>query len=68
VARNGRSVAFESDATNLVEGDSNGQRDIFVYDRKSGRTTRASVSTSGTQSNSGSYFAALSGNGRWRTP
>ena len=27
----GRYVVFESDATNLVEGDTNGERDIFVH-------------------------------------
>ncbi len=30
VSANGRVVAFESNATNLVAGDTNGLRDIFV--------------------------------------
>ena len=30
---NGRYVAFESDASNLVANDTNGQRDIFIRDR-----------------------------------
>jgi Tol biopolymer transport system component len=34
VSANGRWVAFQSTATNLVEGDSNGVRDVFVRDMK----------------------------------
>lgn len=33
ISADGRFVAFQSDATNLVTGDSNGVTDIFVYDR-----------------------------------
>ena len=33
---NGRYVAFESDATNLVPGDTNGVRDVFVLDTQNG--------------------------------
>jgi Tol biopolymer transport system component len=33
VSDDGRFVAFESEATNLVDGDSNGKTDIFVRDR-----------------------------------
>ena len=38
---NGRFVAFESDATNLVDGDVNGVRDIFVRNLDLGRITAA---------------------------
>jgi hypothetical protein len=44
-------VAFDSDGTNLVSGDSNGFRDIFVRYRGVPMTVRASVSTAGTQAN-----------------
>lgn len=40
---NGRYVVFPSDATNLVDGDTNGVRDIFVRDRWTQQTTRLSV-------------------------
>ncbi len=36
ISADGRFVAFESDATNLVPGDTNGFRDIFVKDRATG--------------------------------
>ena len=44
---NGRYVAFQSNATNLVPGDENGLPDIFVHDRQTGRTTRVSVDSAG---------------------
>src|SRR4051794_5504171 len=47
ISVNGRFVAFESDATNLVPHDRNGARDIFVHDRKTGRTERVSVGSGG---------------------
>ena len=51
ISANGRYVAFESEATNLVRGDTNNFRDIFVHDRQTGQTTRVSVASDGTQSN-----------------
>jgi hypothetical protein len=36
-------VAFESDASNLVAGDTNGRMDVFVRDRQSGTTERVSL-------------------------
>lgn len=39
----GRYIAFLSDASNLVKGDSNDLDDIFVYDRTTGKTTLVSV-------------------------
>lgn len=46
---NGRFVAFESKATNLVPGDTNGVPDVFVRDRAARTTTRISVDSSGHQ-------------------
>src|SRR5439155_969179 len=65
----GRFVAFQSDATNLVAGDTNGATDVFVHDRQTGATERVSVASGGgTQGNrnSGGFFAfpALSAAGR----
>ncbi len=47
VSGNGRHVAFESSATNLVAGDGNGMQDVFVRDRQTGTTIRLSVPPAG---------------------
>lgn len=65
ISADGRYVAFESGADNLVSGDTNGAPDIFVHDRLTGETTRASLGAGGVQANSGSYRAAISGDGRY---
>jgi putative cell wall-binding protein/Tol biopolymer transport system component len=49
VSNDGRYVAFQSYATNLVPNDTNGTPDIFVRDRWAGKTTRVSVTSSGGQ-------------------
>ncbi|MGQ0521567.1 MAG: hypothetical protein ACT4PX_10520, partial [Actinomycetota bacterium] len=54
ISADGRFVAFSSAATNLVAGDTNGQRDIFVHDRQTTTTTRVSVVTGGAQGCTGS--------------
>ena len=43
----GRYIAFDSDASNLVAGDTNEVRDIFVHDRLTGETTRVNVDSAG---------------------
>jgi hypothetical protein len=43
----GKIVAFSSDATNLVPGDTNGSRDVFVRDLAAYTTTRVSVTSAG---------------------
>jgi hypothetical protein len=48
----GQVVVFESDASNLVAGDSNQRTDIFVRDRRSGTTERVSVDSAGSEANS----------------
>ena len=63
VSRNGRFVAFESSAANLVADDSNGQSDIFLRDRKLGTTRSISVDATGRQANGYSYQAEISANG-----
>ncbi|MGH2754207.1 MAG: TolB family protein [Actinomycetota bacterium] len=45
----GRYVAFESYADNLVPGDTNKVKDIFVRDMKTGKTLRVSVASDGSQ-------------------
>src|SRR5213592_4033360 len=52
LSADGRFVAFDSDATNLVAGDTNGTTDVFVHDRQTGTTERVSVASGGgTQGN-----------------
>ncbi|OGO25624.1 MAG: hypothetical protein A2W33_04560 [Chloroflexi bacterium RBG_16_52_11] len=60
-----RYVAFRSDATNLVDGDTNGFKDIFVRDRVSGTTERVSVASDEGQGNDGSIGGAISADGRY---
>ena len=63
ISGNGRYVVFSSSASNLVSGDTNGLRDIFVRDRVSHTTVRASVSSSGHQSNGTSCYPSISADG-----
>src|SRR5262249_39513306 len=53
LSASGRYVAFASDASNLVPGDTNGRADVFVFDRVSKKTTRVNVSSSGAQADGG---------------
>ncbi len=62
---NGRYVAFESDATNLVSTDSNAARDIFVRDTVLKTTNRVSEASGSVQANGASYSAAISSDGRY---
>jgi Tol biopolymer transport system component len=63
LSRDGRWVGFQSDATNLVAGDTNGCSDVFVHDLTTGATVRASVSTSGVQGNRASSYPSICGDG-----
>ena len=65
ISGDGRYVAFESDASNLVAGDSNATSDIFVYDRATGQTQRVSIASDGSQANDESTTASISGDGRY---
>ncbi|MFO8008039.1 MAG: hypothetical protein R6V05_09915, partial [Candidatus Brocadiia bacterium] len=67
ISDDGRFVAFWSEATNLVTGDTNGHADIFVYDRQSDTIERVSVASDGTQADAASQKAAISGTGRYVT-
>ena len=62
---NGRYVAFASDATDLVPGDTNGHSDVFVRDLKLHTTYLVSVGPGGIQGNADSYQTAISANGRY---
>ena len=45
ITDDGRFVTFESNATNLVNDDTNGKSDVFLHDRQTGETIRISVSS-----------------------
>ncbi|NJK68253.1 MAG: calcium-binding protein [Microcoleus sp. SU_5_3] len=66
ISANGRFVVFDSLADNLVAGDTNSTRDIFVREIQTNTTTRISVNSSGNQGNSGSVSPAISADGRGR--
>jgi Tol biopolymer transport system component len=65
ISGNGRFIAFGSDATNLVPGDTNDVIDIFVHDRQTGETTRVSVASDGTQGDGNSVSPSLSYDGQF---
>ena len=65
ITPDGRFVAFGSDAPNLVPGDTNGYRDIFVHDRRSGETRRVSVDSAGREGNRWSDSPSISADGRF---
>ncbi len=65
ISADGRYVAFQSYASNLVTGDTNGFGDIFVHDRNTQVTTRVSVNSSGIQASNNSYYPSISGDGRY---
>ncbi|MCB1099875.1 MAG: cadherin-like beta sandwich domain-containing protein [Verrucomicrobiae bacterium] len=60
-----RFVAFSSQASNLVAGDTNNQEDIFVFDRTTKTVERVSVSIDGAQGNAASFNPSISGDGRY---
>lgn len=65
VSADGRWVAFESEANNLVAGDSNNVFDIFVADMENGEIRRVNVTNQGVQATGGpSRNARVSADGR----
>jgi hypothetical protein len=65
ISADGRWVAFESTATNLVANDTNGAADIFVHDRLTGAIARVSIRSNGNQANGYSDSPAISDDGRF---
>jgi Tol biopolymer transport system component len=65
ISDNGRWVAFDSSASNLVPGDTNDTQDVFLHDRQTGTTTRLSVGPGGVEGNAVSRSPEISGDGRW---
>jgi flagellin-like hook-associated protein FlgL len=66
ISADGRYVAFDSYASNLVTGDTNGQTDVFIKDTVTGAATRVSTDSAGNQATGGASFAgAISADGRY---
>jgi len=65
ISADGRYVAFHSEATNLVAGDTNGVEDGFVRDLQNGTTERVSVGSGGVQGDDSSGFPWIAGDGRF---
>ena len=65
ISADGRFIAFVSIASNMVPGDTNGLRDVFIRDRKCGTTRRVSWGRGGAQSDGSSFDPAISADGRF---
>jgi Tol biopolymer transport system component len=71
MSKDGRFIVFVSDADNLVSGDTNGVRDVFVRDTCRGAsgctpsTRRVSLNNNGNQANGPSFRPAISDDGRY---
>jgi uncharacterized repeat protein (TIGR01451 family) len=63
ISADGRYVAFDSQASNLVKGDTNNAIDVFVRDRLTGTTERVSVSSAGVEGNGDSTHPSISADG-----
>ncbi len=65
VSGDGRYVAFDSYATNVVTGDANGTSDVFLRDRLLATTILVSVDSNESQGNSYSNDSSISADGRY---
>jgi hypothetical protein len=63
ISGDGKTVAFESNSSNLVEDDKNGFRDVFVWSSVTGKIQTVSVGKNGTAADAESYEASVSGDG-----
>ncbi len=67
ISSDGRFVVFESLATNLVENDQNGKKDIFMHELETGATRMISVNQAGDDGgdNDSDFLGGLSSDGRY---
>jgi hypothetical protein len=63
ISGDGKTVAFESNSSNLVEDDKNGFRDVFVWRAETGKIQTVSVGKNGAAADAESYEASVSGDG-----
>ncbi len=64
ISSDGNCIAFQSAASNLVIGDTNGLDDVFVRDLSTGETIRVSVDSIGGQADDVSSGVSISADGR----
>ena len=65
ISNNGHYVVFESYADNLVRGDTNTAKDIFIRDLVKDTIERVSLTADNTESDSHSYNPSVSADGRY---
>lgn len=65
ISADGRFVAYGSSASNVVINDTNNVEDIFVYERETEQTIRASVSSTGRHVYANAYLPFISSDGRY---
>ena len=65
ISADGRLVAFDSTATDLVDGDLNGESDVFLKDLVTGAVELLSSNAAGIQAQEDSYGPSISADGRW---
>ncbi len=65
ISANGRFVVFQSYATNLAPGDTNGFSDVFLHDLRTGATRRVSVDADGIEGNADCREPFVTSNGRF---
>lgn len=65
ISANGQLVVFLSTAENLVEGDSNGLQDVFLFDRRANRILRITAGFDGSEPDGPSSDAKISSDGRY---
>lgn len=65
ISADGRYIVFESDASDLVAGDTNGSSDVFLYEVPTGSMTLVSRTSAGVSANGFSAGASISADGRY---
>ena len=65
ISSDGRYVVFDTSLPNLVPNDTNNQNDVFVFDRQTETTVRASVSSGGVEGDGQSLIPTISASGRF---
>lgn len=65
ISADGKFVVFDSGASTLFPGDTNGTTDVFVRDLEAGTTFRISTPLGGAGSGGGGTSPAISGDGRY---
>lgn len=67
ISADGRLIAFSSQASSLVAGDTNNDWDVFVHDRLTGQTNRVSLASDGAEGNNSSVSATIAAEGHFLT-